>query len=144
MEFKSVEWGSERQAENIQEIGIGIRGHRARAAWKTRGLGRKENGRTGTGYKAQERDSGKGSRNPRDKKGVKGTGVVVEGWGVRAVFQGQGVGIQGAGKGPKAQRWGVARDRKGVQGTERASKGWGPRHRVGGRTGYSGAGVTGM
>lgn len=34
------------------------------------GLGRRKNGRTGTGFKAQEGGSGKG-RNPRDKNSVK-------------------------------------------------------------------------
>lgn len=71
------------------------------------GLMRKENRGTGIGFKAQEGDSGKGSRNPRDKMGVKDTGG-------GAVFQGQEVGIQGTGKGPKAQKGGHSRDRKEV------------------------------
>lgn len=64
------------------------------------GLVRKENRGTGIGFKAQDGDSGKGSRNPRDKMGVKDTGG-------GAVFQGQEVGIQGTGKGPKAQKGGI-------------------------------------
>lgn len=64
------------------------------------GLMRKENRATGIGFKAQDGDSGKGSRNPRDKMGVKVTGG-------GAVFQGQEVGIQGTGKGPKAQKGGI-------------------------------------
>lgn len=74
---------------------------------KQMGLMRKKNRVTGTGFKAQEGDSGKGSRNPRDRKGVKDIGG-------GAVFHGQEVRIQRTGKGLRAQNGGHSRDRKEV------------------------------
>lgn len=71
------------------------------------GLMRKENRATGIGFKAQDGDSGKGSRNPRDKMSVKDTGG-------GAVFQGQAVRDPRDWEGSQGLKGGHSRDRKEV------------------------------
>lgn len=55
--------------------------------------------------------------------------------GVRAAFQGQGVGIQGAGKGPKARGWGLPGTGRGSKGQEECLRDGVPDTGVGGRRG---------
>lgn len=97
---QDLELKSRKRTSQKQDLGSA---GRAGVPGRTRRVTQKEESRTGTGLKAQEGGSGRESRNPRDKKGVKDTGKR------EAVFQGQGAGIQGTGKCPKAQRRGFQR-----------------------------------